>query len=307
MQIENLNNSIGMKAKVFFLILARSFIVPVAFILLSYQKGDNNELPFEDIPKLFPVAPGVIDEASGIADSYANPGFLWVELDSGNPPVLHLLKHDGRLGKSIFLKGVSNRDWEDIALSAGPEEGKKYLYVAETGDNNQAYAQYAIYRLIEPGSTVDTVAHVDKISFRYPDGSHDAEAILVDGASKDIYIFTKRDNLSKVYKLSYAEYNAPGLHSATFVMDLPYKGVVSAAISPAQDEIFIKTNSKVYYYTHKSSESIEHALQQPYKILPYQVEAQGEAICFSNTHAGYFTLSEKSLLPRAQLNFYKRR
>src|SRR6476469_1323683 len=118
--------------------------LPFCVLLLRYQTPE--EQLFDSSPKLFSITPGVIDEASGIADSYANPGFLWVELDSGNPPVLHLLKHDGHLGKSIFLKGVSNRDWEDIALSAGPEEGKKYLYVAETGDNNQAYAQYAIYR-----------------------------------------------------------------------------------------------------------------------------------------------------------------
>src|SRR6476660_1451271 len=249
----------------------RFFPVLLGFILLSFTKNGPEELPFVDFPKLFPVAPGVIDEASGIADSYENPGFLWVELDSGNPPVLHLLKHDGSHGKSIFLKGATNRDWEDLALSSGPDESKKYLYIAETGDNNLAHSQYAIYRVIEPKSTVDTVSNIDKISFKYPDGSHDAEAILVDANTKNIYILTKRDKLSKLYKLEYPHYTTSEVNIATFVMDLPYKGVVSAAMSPAQDEIVIKTYSKIYYYTRNTGESIEQALSSSYQVLPYQV------------------------------------
>jgi hypothetical protein len=82
---------------------------------------------------------------------------------------------------------------------------------------------------------------------------------------------------------------------------------VSSAISPAQDEIVIKTYSKIYYYTRKTGESIEGTLSHSYQVLPYQVEAQGEAICFSNAHDGFFTLSEKSFLPSAKLNFYKRK
>jgi hypothetical protein len=279
----------------------------LGFILLSFTKSGLNELPFADFPKLFPVVPGVIDEASGIADSYENPGFLWVELDSGNPPVLHLLRHDGSHGNSIFLKGATNRDWEDLALSSGPDDSKKYLYIAETGDNNLAYSKYAIYRVIEPKSTVDSISNFDKISFKYPDGPHDAEAILVDRNTKNIYIITKRDKLSKVYKLEYPHYTTSQVNIATFVMDLPYKGVVSSAISPAQDEIVIKTYSKIYYYTRNTGESIEGTLSHSYQVLPYQVEAQGEAICFSNAHDGFFTLSEKSFLPSAKLNFYKRK
>jgi hypothetical protein len=83
--------------------------------------------------------------------------------------------------------------------------------------------------------------------------------------------------------------------------------VTSAAISPAQDEILIKTYSKVYYYKRKSGETVEQTLKHNFRILAYQVEAQGEAICFSNRHDGFFTLSEKSFLPSAQLNFYKRK
>ena len=62
-----------------------------------------------------------IKEASGIADSKMSPGFLWVEVDSGNPPRLYLLSHDALTEKKVYIKGATNRDWEDIALAAGPD------------------------------------------------------------------------------------------------------------------------------------------------------------------------------------------
>jgi hypothetical protein len=42
---------------------------------------------FDSIPSAVIVTP-TISEASGIADSKRNPGYLWVHEDSGNPPQL---------------------------------------------------------------------------------------------------------------------------------------------------------------------------------------------------------------------------
>ena len=283
----------------------KSLLISLAFILLSCKKAGPVE-PFESVPMLYDVLPGFVDEASGIGDSFSNPGFLWVELDSGNPPALYLLKHNGTHGKRIFLKGASNRDWEDLVVSNGPAASKKYIYIGEIGDNNLAYSQYCIYRLPEPDGSADSVSNFARIDFKYPDGAHDAEAMLVDGETKDIYIITKRDQYSKVYKLSYPQDTA-GLNMASFVMDLPYRGVVSAGIALSQNELFVKTYSSVYYYKRKNGETIELTLKQPYQLLTYQVEGQGEAICFANDNSGFYTLSEKSFLPAVKLNFYKRK
>ena len=289
-----------------FCLLLRPFLLSFVFILLSCTKAGFTAPPFETVPKLYDVIPGIIDEASGIGDSYANPGFLWVELDSGNPPALYLLKHDGTLGKTIHLKGANNRDWEDLVVSNGPVSAKKYLYVGEIGDNDQVYGQYSIYRMPEPMATADSISDFDKINFVYPDGSHDAEAMLIDPVSNDIYVITKRDQASKVYKIAFPQ-STTTMNKASFVMDLPYKGVVSATLSPKQTEILVKTYSSIYYYKKKETESFEHALHQQYQSLAYQVEAQGESICFSNDNTGFFTLSEKAFLPSAKLNFYKRK
>ncbi len=154
-----------------------------------------------------------INEASGIADSKINPGHLWVEEDSGNPPQLYLLDHTAATVKKIYIKDATNIDWEDIALASGPDASKKYLYIADIGDNNAVRASAVFYRLEEPAASTDTVRTYEVINFIYADGPRDAEAFLVDDITKDIYIISKRDAKSKLYKLSYP-YSTASLNTA---------------------------------------------------------------------------------------------
>lgn len=253
---------------------------------------------FDSIPSSVVLQPQIL-EASGIADSKLNPGFLWVQEDSGNPTQVYLLKHNGSVQKTVFIKGVTNRDWEDISL-AGSD-----VYLGEIGDNNAAYAEYAFYKFPEPSAATDTVQTAETIRFRYPDGSHDAEAFFVEPSSKAIYVITKRDNPSRIYKLT-PPFSATAVNLAEAVGQLPYSGVVSAALSADEKEIIIKTYLALYYYTVATGEKKELALQKAGTTIPYVLEPQGEAVCFSATNNGYFTLSEKGFGNSVSLYFYKR-
>jgi len=135
---------------------------------------------------------------------------LWVEEDSGNPPQLFLLGHDGNVRKTIYIKGAVNRDWEDITLV------NDTIYVADIGDNNLNFSDYIIYQFVEPSASTDTVSNFNTIHFAYPDGPHDAEAFLVDPTTKDIYIITKLDASSKIYKLSFP-YSAASVDTVSLV------------------------------------------------------------------------------------------
>jgi hypothetical protein len=262
--------------------------------------------PFSAIPLSNSIIPGLIDEASGIADSKANPGYLWVEQDSGNPNDIALLSQTGQLLKKINIRSAINRDWEDMALGNGPNAGTNYLYLAETGDNNKSYSQYSIFRIPEPLSTVDTVSVYDELKFNYPDGSHDAEAILIDNNSKDIFIITKTDVTSKIYKFPYPQ-STSAVSTVTFIGSLPFSGVTSAASSASGDELLVKTYTSLSYWKRNKNESIEDALKRAPISLNYQVEPQGEAVCFKNDNSGFYTLSERpSLISGVSLNFYQR-
>ncbi len=280
-------------------------LVLLALTACKQNHDTDNSIGFASTPQAWPVSDPALNEASGIADSKANPGYLWVEQDSGNPPDLTLLQHNGTVLKPVHLANAVNRDWEDIVLSSGPIAGKQYLYIAETGDNLLQYDDYAIYRLEEPAAATDTVQQVDRIAFFYPDGSHNAEAILVDPDTKDIYIITKTDLHSKLFKLTYP-YSTKVMNEVTEVGTLPYNYAVSAALAPNGRELVVKTYEAIYHYTRAAGESIIQTLSKPYVSLPYQQEPQGEAIVFDNNDSGYYTLSEKALASSVKLYFYKR-
>jgi hypothetical protein len=270
------------------------------------QDTDGHVAGFISTPQEFTVKEPTLNETSGIADSKANPGYLWVQQDSGHPPEIELLQHDGAYLRSVHLANIVNRDWEDIVLSAGPKPDRHYLYIAETGDNLMVHPDYAIYRLIEPVVGTDTVQQIDKIAFFYPDGSHNAEAIMVDPDTKDIYIITKNELRSKIFRLSYP-YSATVMNKAEEVGSLSYNFAVSAAMSSSGKEIVIKTYDAIYYYPRLTGETILGALNKKPVSLPYQQEPQGEAIVFANNDSGYYTLSEKALASSIKLYFYKRK
>ncbi|OQP65363.1 hypothetical protein A3860_16990 [Niastella vici] len=281
------------------------FIIMAGLSACHQDKSDGNVTGFTSTPQEFAVNEASLNEVSGIADSKANPGYLWVEQDSGNPPDIGLLKHDGTFLKNIHLANVVNRDWEDMVLSNGPLQGIQYLYIAETGDNLLVHPDYVIYRLEEPLAAADTVKNIDAIAFYYPDGSHNTEAILVDPTSKDIYLITKTDLKSRIFKLTYP-YSTTVMNRAEDVGVLPYNYVTSAAISPAGNGIVIKTYDAIYYYPHKSGETMLQSLSNKPVNLPYTPEPQGEAIVFANNDSGFYTLSEKGLASSVKLYFYKR-
>jgi hypothetical protein len=274
----------------------------ISFFLLGSSCNKSSaavEPEFDSIPVVKPLNP-MISETSGIADSKANPGFLWAQEDSGNPPQLYLVRHDGTVVKTIYIKNAVNRDWEDIALAGND------LYIGDIGDNQAQYNEYSFYRFPEPASAQDTVRNAEQIRFRYPDGSHDAEAFLVDPATRDIYIITKQAQPSGIYRLAFP-YSATQVNTAVRDGSLSLSGIVSATLSSNGSAIIVKTYGSLYQYKRSSGETIFQALQKTPATLPYVAEPQGEAVSFAINNSGYFTLSEKLFAPSVELRFYKRR
>lgn len=270
--------------------------------LCSCQKKESPQPPGtgnEIKPVSVPVTP-VIAEASGIADSKSRKNALWVIEDSGNPPELVLLGHDGKVQERIGVTGATNRDWEDLVL----EKGR--LYIADIGDNNQVQTEYRIYRMDEPGPRTTSVSKVETIRFRYADGSHDAEAILVQPQTEDIYIITKRDAQSLVFKLEHP-YSFSNVNVARKVGELGYNTVVSAALAPNAREIMVKTYSKIFRYARQGNEPLEATLARTPEEAPYVQEPQGESLCYKLDNSGYFTLTEQLLNLPVNLYFYHRK
>ncbi|MCL6623902.1 MAG: hypothetical protein K6T17_04685, partial [Fimbriimonadales bacterium] len=134
---------------------------------------------FEIWQKPVYVANSRVRESSGVAVSRRYSGVYWTHNDSGDGP--HLYAFDSR-GKDLgvfTLKGAQALDWEDMA--AMEHNGKPFLYVGDIGDNLKIRKEIRVYCFEEPRLS-QPHREIEKhftYRFRYPDGSWDAEALLV--------------------------------------------------------------------------------------------------------------------------------
>jgi hypothetical protein len=142
-----------------------------------------------------------IVESSGLAASRTMPGVYWTHNDSGDGPFIYAFDGGGESRGVFRVAGAINRDWEDMAVGPGPQPSQSYLYIGDIGDNSETRSEVVVYRVAEPAlTTADktssqtrprTTQAVEAIRLRYPDGKHDAEALLVHPSSGNLYIVTK--------------------------------------------------------------------------------------------------------------------
>jgi len=142
-----------------------------------------------------------ITESSGLAASRSTPGAYWTHNDSGDGPFIYAFDTRGDSLGIFRVTGAHARDWEDMAAGPGPEANKSYLYLGDIGDNNEARDEVVVYRVPEPALTAATrkltkvrpgsTEPAEAIRLKYPDGKHDAEALLVHPTTGNIYIVNK--------------------------------------------------------------------------------------------------------------------
>lgn len=142
-----------------------------------------------------------ISESSGLIASRTTPGAYWTHNDSGDGPLIYAFDTRGDSLGTFRVNGAQARDWEDIAAGPGPQPNKSYLYIGDIGDNDAARPEVIVYRVAEPALSAATRSLTKKlpgstepaetIRLKYPDGKHDAEALLVHPRTGNIYIVTK--------------------------------------------------------------------------------------------------------------------
>lgn len=253
-----------------------------------------------------------LDEASGLAVSRSNARSLWTHNDSGNKPYLYLIdKKTGRLKATYQVPGVERGDFEDIASGPGTVTGKNYLYFADIGDNAQNRDHVLIYRLEEPvfeeahtGKIIETTTPAQRFMLTYPDGARDAETVLIDPATLDVMIVSKRQAQNSLYTVKLPD--APGskaiplIHAGTF----PFSSATGGGSKADGSALMIRTYTQVFYWQNSSRSTFLSVLASKPQLAPYQPEPQGEAVCMDED--GYYTLSERSGGKTPVLWFYPR-
>ena len=128
-----------------------------------------------------------LPEASGIASSPSGAVRYWAHNDSGKAELIALDAAGKALGR-VSITGASIDDWE--AMGAGPCGSAACLYIADIGDNEASRKDIIVYRVEPPASASGSARVKDVLRATYPDGAHDAEALLV-GPDGRIHVLTK--------------------------------------------------------------------------------------------------------------------
>jgi hypothetical protein len=174
-----------------------------------------------------------ITEPSGLARD-VSAGLYWTANKSGASGVAYGLTSTGA------VKGTLNYRTQPVAVEGVAVVGDR-LYVADIGDNDHARDFVRVYRFASPRASGLTVIY-RAYDFAYPDGAHDAEALLVSEQGR-IFIVTKSKNG--------AIYAAPELPSRQGVNQLEKVGSAPALVTdgtflPGDEQIALRTQSAVY-------------------------------------------------------------
>ncbi|HYU85926.1 MAG TPA: SdiA-regulated domain-containing protein [Kribbellaceae bacterium] len=167
---------------------ALAFAVPV--LGLAPAHADEGEGK-----KLFTIDDERITESSGLARSHKHKDIWWTINDSGDSARLFALDTEGKVVAELTYSAEVH-DVEAIAVGTDDK-----IYVADIGDNVRDRKQVHVYVIREPEDLQDQKVKYRQYDFAYPDGPHNAEALLVEPQTNRMFIVTKEVPKSTIWSL----------------------------------------------------------------------------------------------------------
>jgi hypothetical protein len=229
-----------------------------------------------------------LDEASGLARSPTHDGVLWTHNDKGDSARLFAIGADASAQGELVLVGSAPVDWEDIASAEGG-----WLYVGDIGDNDAERETIAIWRVAEPATLSDTMSasEVQVAAFRYPDGPRDAETLLHDPLTDQLFVLTKARGTAELFAVGALD--SGNTNTLTHVADVSLPdGARATGGDVAADgrRILVRTDDTVLVWSRAPGQTLADALAVEPCAAPAPPEQDGESIAATAT--GYASLSE---------------
>lgn len=139
-----------------------------------------------------------LPEISGLAASRRHDDVFWAINDGGNAAAVYALGRSGRRLARYDIEGVPNTDWEDLATFE--LDGRRYLLVADTGDNGGLRHTVQLHAIPEPDTLEDgTLRPAWSVNFRWPGDAMDCEAVAVDDERGEVLLVSKRRHPAELY------------------------------------------------------------------------------------------------------------
>jgi hypothetical protein len=235
-------------------------------------------------------------ETSGIAASRQNADTVWLHND-GETAHLFAVKTSGKVAGQVRLP-AGIEDLEDIAIGPGAGDAGDCLHLGDIGDNDADRREVRVLRFVEP--RLDAVANLvarDVEAFRltYPDGSHDAEALMVDPLTGDLLIATKQDGRTRVYRAAAVQLQNGERTELQAIATLSIGGVSAGDISADGRRLALRSESKGWLWKRGGDEPWDEVFLNEPREIPVRGRRQsenGEAIAIAHDGASYLTISE---------------
>lgn len=258
-----------------------------------------------------------IDESSGIAASRCNENVLWTHNDSGNDADVFALDLQGKKLGTWRVANAKNVDWEDIA-AVKSASGECFLYIGDIGNNTKsARNKFTIYKVKEPtvsGATDSSrksplsTEPAEAIEIQYSDSPHDAETLMVNQQSGDIYILSKRlSEPSAVYRLK-SNYDSGKTNQLEKLNDftvpaVPNGFLTGGDIAPDGKHAIICDYFNAYELTlPDAAKSFDEIWKQKPMIVELGKREQGEAVGYSANGRSIFATSEGKNSPLIEVD-----
>ena len=253
-----------------------------------------------------------VTESSGIAASKCQPDVFWTHNDSDGGAFIFAVNSKGEKLGTWQVGNSKNTDWEDI-VAFKDAAGECFLFIGDIGDNRRARESLTVFRVPEPAvSAADKTSSektpryaesIEPIRFRYPDGSRDAETLLVHPQTGDFYILTKRlRGAASVYKLS-KNYVPRRINQLEKIADfsvpaVPNGFLTGGDISPDGRRVVLCDYFSAYEIVlPETAKNFDDIWREKPLIVELGEREQGEAVCYSADGAAIYATSENANSP----------
>lgn len=275
------------------------------------KKNGANDSPYADAVTVGNLEDAEITESSGIAASKCQADVYWTHNDSGDDAFLFAIGPKGEKLGTWRVPSARNYDWEDIA-STRESNGKCHIYIGDIGDNGAKRDDYIIYKVEEPLITPiakqgskhlsNNTLNPESIRFTYPDGKHNAETLLVDPKTGNIYIVTKRfSGPARVFKLIKGASVAEKLGEIALPA-VPNGSVTGGDISPDGGRLVLCDYSAIYEFALTNGVSADNFFSSPPITQPVGNRSIGESVAYSADGKALLLTSESKHSSILRLN-----
>jgi hypothetical protein len=251
--------------------------------------------------------PRVLPELSGLAASRRHRGIFWAHNDSGNGFTIYAMREDGAVAASFPVLDVHAVDPEDIALGpCAPHDARSCLYVGDTGDNLRSRARAQVIRVVEPLVLRSGPLIGEAFAFTYPDGAHDAEALLVDPRTADVIVVTKAlMSLGDAYRVDvHGKPRREGaVHVATLSAPTGFDSLVTAgSVHPSGTRLLLRTYRGVWEYRAPTAHDLVDVLHATPRDVPTGRQLQAEAVTYTANGTSYLLGGEGNSTPLLRID-----